>query len=69
MKRLQGDSDYMCIVGKPTDITANLNKISALYDFSILTSSAQDNGTVMIILERRRREDSPGSSRPNTFPA
>jgi len=69
MKRLQGDKDYLCLVGKPSDITANLNKISAIYDFSILTSAAQENGTIMIILERRRREDSPGSSRLKTFPA
>ena len=69
MKRLQGEKDYLCIVGKPSDITSNLNKISALYDFTILTSAAQDNGTIMIILERRRREDSPGSSGPKTFPA
>lgn len=67
MKRLQGEKDYLTIVGKPSEITANLNKISAIYDFTILTASVQDNGTVMVILERRRRDDSPGSNRPNNF--
>ena len=67
MKRLQGEKDYLTIVGKPSEITANLNKIAAIYDFSILTASVQDNGTVMVILERRRRDDSPGSNSPKTF--
>ena len=69
MKRLQGEKDYLCIVGKPSDITSNLNKISSLYDFTILTSAVQENGTVLIILERRRREDSPGSGGSKPFPA
>ena len=69
MKRLQGEKDYLCIVGKPSDITGNLNKISAIYDFSILTATIQENGTVMVILERRRREDSPGSGGSKPFPA
>lgn len=67
MKRLQGEKDYLCIVGKASEIAANLNKISAIYDFTILTASVQENGTVMVILERRRREDSPGSSKPKNF--
>lgn len=64
MKRLQGDKDYLCVVGKASDITANLNKISSIYDFSVLTATVKDNGTVMMIVERRRRADSPGTSGP-----
>lgn len=59
MKRLTGDKDYLCIMGKATDITANLNKISALYDFTILSSAIQEKGIVMMVIERRRREDKP----------
>ena len=59
MKRLQGEKDYLCIVGKSSDITMNMNKIAALYDFTILASNIRDNGTVMVIIERRRRENSP----------
>lgn len=65
MKRLQGDKDYLCIVGKASDVTMNLNKIAALYDFTILTSNVKENGTIMVILERRRRADSPGKSQLN----
>ena len=53
MKRLTGDRDYLCIVGKASDITTNLNKISSLYDVSILAATVKENGTVMIIVERR----------------
>ena len=60
MKRLQGEKDYLCIVGKSSDITMNMNKIAAMYDFTILASNLRDNGTVMVIIERRRRADSPG---------
>ncbi len=56
MKRLTGDKDYLCVVGKASDITANLNKISSLYDFTVLSSSIKETGTVMVILERRKRE-------------
>lgn len=56
MKRMTTDKDYLCVVGKPSDITSNLNKISALYDLTILTSTLSDNGTIMLVVERRKRE-------------
>ena len=64
MKRLTGDMDYLCIVGKPSDITSNLNKVSALYDLTVLSSAMKDDGLVMVIIERRKRENS--SPRPIT---
>lgn len=54
MKRLTGPKDYLCIAGKPSDITTNLNKIGCLYDFEVLGSSFSD-GVVMVIIERRKR--------------
>ena len=57
MKRLTCERDYLCIVGKASEITANLNKIGAMYDLSILSSTFKDNGIVMVIVERRKRED------------
>lgn len=56
MKRLAGERDYMCIVGKASDITSNLNKIGAMYDLSILSSTIKDSGVVMVIVERRQRD-------------
>ena len=61
MKRLTCERDYLCIVGKASEITTNLNKIGAMYDLSILSSTFKDNGVVMVILERRKR-DEPCSS-------
>ena len=61
MKRLTCEKDYLCIVGKASDITTNLNKIGAMYDLSILSSTFKDNGIVMVIVERRKR-DEPCSS-------
>ena len=58
MKRLTGDRDYLCVVGKASDITTTLNKIGALYDLSILSSTVKDNGIVMAIVERRKRKES-----------
>lgn len=64
MKRLQGDRDYLCIVGKSSEITTNLNKIGAIYDIKIHSATVKDDGIVMVIVERIRREDSPGTSGP-----
>lgn len=58
MKRLAGDRDYLCIVGKASDITANLNKVDALYDLTIHSATVKDNGVVMVIIERRKRKES-----------
>lgn len=57
MKRLTCEKDYLCIVGKASEITANLNKIGALYDLSVLSSTVKDSGIVMVIVERRKREE------------
>lgn len=46
MRRMTGTKDYLRIAGKPSDITANLNKISCLYDFNVLNSAFRD-GIVM----------------------
>ena len=54
MKKLTGHQDYLCIAGKPSDITANLNKIGCMYDINVLSSAFTD-GVVMMIIERRRR--------------
>ena len=64
MKRLTCERDYLCIVGKASDITTNLNKIGSMYDLSILSSTFKDNGIVMVIIERRKR-DEPCSSDHN----
>ena len=64
MKRLAGERDYLCIVGKSSDITSNLNKIGAMYDLSILSSTIKDSGVVMVIVERRQR-DKQCASAPN----
>ena len=58
MKRLAGERDYLCIVGKSSDITSSLNKVDALYDLTIHSSTVRDNGTVMVIIERRKRKES-----------
>lgn len=54
MKRMTGSKDYLCIAGKASDITMNLNKIGCLYDFNVLTSAFSD-GVVMVIIERMKR--------------
>jgi len=61
MKRLTGDSDYLCITGKASDITSTLNKIAALYDLSILSSAVKESGIVVVIVQRRQKKES-GSS-------
>lgn len=58
MKKLSGDKDYVCISGKPTDISNNLNKIASMYDLTVISSDVQD-GMVTIIVERRRKETQP----------
>ena len=58
MKRLTCEKDYLCIVGKASDITANLNKIGSIYDLSILSSTFKDSGVVMVIVERRQKKES-----------
>ena len=58
MKKLVDEKDYLCIMGKPSDITANLNKIAKLYDFKILTSAVKEEGILMVILERRQKKSS-----------
>lgn len=58
MKRLTGDSDYLCISGKTSDITSTLNKIAALYDLSVLSSAVKENGIVVVIVERRQKKES-----------
>ena len=60
MKKLTCSRDYLCIAGKPSDITVNLNKIARLYDFKVL-SSAFDDGVVMVIIERRERCNGAGA--------
>ncbi|HBI16478.1 MAG TPA: hypothetical protein DDY20_13400 [Desulfobulbaceae bacterium] len=54
MKRLTGSRDYLCIAGKPSDISTNLNRISCLYDLNVV-SSAYSDGMVVVIIERRKR--------------
>ena len=56
MRRMTGTKDYLCIAGKPSDITANLNKISCLYDFNVLNSAFRD-GIVMVIIERLKKNN------------
>ena len=58
MKKLAGERDYLCIVGKASEITTNLNKIGARYDLSVLSSTLKDNGVIMVIIERRKRDES-----------
>ena len=65
MKRLTGDRDYMCIFGRASEITSNLNKIGALYDLSVLSSAVQDSGVVMVIVERRQRNENPSVLKEN----
>lgn len=57
MKRMTCEKDYLCIVGTASEITTNLNRIGALYDLSILSSTFKDNGVVMVIVERRKRDE------------
>ncbi|GAB4332664.1 MAG: hypothetical protein Kow0089_00690 [Desulfobulbaceae bacterium] len=56
MKKLTTEKDYVCIAGKPSDISASLNKINALYDLSVVSSSINDKGIVVVIIERRLRK-------------
>lgn len=61
MKRLAGEKDYLCIAGKPSDITTNLNKINLIYDFTIIASDLKD-GIVTVIIERRQKATSAGEN-------
>jgi len=56
MKKLAGDKDFLCIAGKPSDISTSLNKIYQLYDLTVISSSINEKGIVVVIIERRQRE-------------
>jgi hypothetical protein len=56
MKKMAGKKDYVCIAGKPTDITSNLNRISSMYDLTVLSTDVRD-GLITVIIERRQKEE------------
>lgn len=57
MKLMSDNVDFLCLSGRPSDISSNLNKIYKIYDLTVLSTSVSDSGTVTVIVERRKRDN------------